>query len=210
MDEAAARAALDVPRETMAALEAFVGFLATENKRQNLVSEASLSHVWSRHILDSAQLVRFAPQQANNWLDLGSGAGFPGLVVAMLRRSNMTLVESRRLRADFLRRAAALLGVEERVEIVCARAETLPARPFEVISARAFAPLERLLALGERFSTAETRWILPKGRNAKSELDAARSSWQGDFRLEPSLTDPDSRIVIASEVRRRKRDRGAR
>jgi 16S rRNA (guanine527-N7)-methyltransferase len=188
----------------MVALEAFVRFLATENQRQNLVSEASLSRVWSRHILDSAQLVHFAPQQARTWLDLGSGAGFPGLVVAMLRRSNTTLVESRRLRADFLRRAAALLGVEEWAEILCARAETLPGRPFEVISARAFAPLERLLALGERFSTAETRWILPKGRNAKSELDAARSSWQGDFRLEPSLTDPDARIVIASEVRRRK------
>ncbi len=210
MDEAEARAALDVPRETIERLEAFIEGLRAENERQNLVSRVSLDQIWSRHILDSAQLIRFAPQQAASWLDLGSGAGFPGLIVAMLHRSKVVLVEARRLRAEFLRVAAALLGVEDRVEIVCARAETMPARPFDVISARAFAPLDALLAVGERFSTGETRWILPKGRNAKSELDAARSSWQGDFRLEPSLTDPDSRIIVASQVRRRKRDGGPR
>ena len=204
MEEAEARAALDVPRETLERLEAFIERLKAENERQNLVSRASLDQIWSRHILDSAQLLRFAPQHTKSWLDLGSGAGFPGLVIAMLHRSKVVLVEARRLRAEFLRTAAALLGIGQRVEIVCARAETLPERPFDVISARAFAPMDRLLTLGERFSTGETRWILPKGRNAKSELDAARSSWQGDFRLEPSLTDPDARIVIASEVRRRK------
>lgn len=210
MDEKEARAALDVPRETLERLDAFVNLLREENERQNLVSRSSLDRIWSRHILDSAQLVRFAPQQAGNWLDLGSGAGFPGLVVALLHCSNVTLVEARRLRADFLRRAAVLLGVEGRVELVCARAEAMPPRPFAVISARAFAPLGRLLALGERFSTGETRWILPKGRNAKSELEAARASWQGEFRLEPSLTDPDARIIVASQVRRRKKEKGSR
>lgn len=206
MTEAEAKAALDVPRETMARLEAFIERLRAENEHQNLVSRASLDRIWSRHILDSVQLLRFAPQQAETWLDLGSGAGFPGLIIAMLHRSNVALVEARKLRAEFLRAAAPLLGLEERVEIIGSRVETLPARRFDVISARAFAPLDTLLALGERFSTGETCWILPKGRNAKSELDAARSSWQGDFRLEPSLTDPDARIIIASQVRRRKRD----
>lgn len=210
MDEAEARAALDVPRETMERLEAFIQRLKAENQCQNLVSSASLDHIWSRHILDSAQLLRFAPHHAESWLDLGSGAGFPGLVIAMLHRGKVVLVEARRLRAEFLRTAAALLGIGQRVEIVCARVETLAERPFDVISARAFAPLGRLLTLGERFSTEETRWILPKGRNAKSELDAVRSSWQGDFRLEPSLTDPDARIVIASQVRRRKREKSPR
>ena len=80
-------------------------------------------------------------------------------------------------------------------------------RAVDVISARAFAPLPKLLALAERFSTPETVWILPKGRNAKSELEAARSSWQGDFRLEPSLTDADAGIVVASRVRRKPRGR---
>ena len=210
MDEAEARAAVDVPRETMERLDAFIDYLRAENLRQNLVSAGSLAHIWSRHILDSAQLVRFAPQQASPWLDLGSGAGFPGLIVPMLHRSNIVLIEARKLRAEFLRRAAVLLGVDDRVEIVCARVQTVPARRFGVISARAFAPLGQLLAAAERFSTGETRWILPKGRNATSDLDAVRSSWQGDVRLEPSLTDPDARIIVASEVRRRKRDKSAR
>jgi 16S rRNA (guanine527-N7)-methyltransferase len=97
--------------------------------------------------------------------------------------------------------------VAERVEVICARLETVPGRPFDVITARAFAPLPKLLALAERFSTPGTVWILPKGRNAKSELEAARSSWQGDFRLEPSLTDGEAQIVVATRVRRKTRGR---
>jgi 16S rRNA (guanine527-N7)-methyltransferase len=203
MDEAEAKASLDVPRETYQRLEAFIALLAEENERQNLVSRASLEHVWSRHILDSAQLLRFAPEGAETWLDLGTGAGFPGLIVALLHRSRVTMVESRRLRAEFLARAAATLGVADKVEIVCGRIETLPPSAFDVISARAFAPLDRLLALAAPFSTPRTRWLLPKGRTAKSELAAAQASWQGDFRLEPSVTDPDARIIIAERVHRK-------
>jgi 16S rRNA (guanine527-N7)-methyltransferase len=210
MTEQEAQAALDVPRETLAGLECLLNLIREENGRQNLVSATSLVHAWSRHILDSAQLLRFAPKQEGRWLDLGSGAGFPGLVLALLRRSKVTLVEERRLRAAFLEQAAERLGIADRVEVLCTRAETAPARPFDMITARAFAPLGRLLALGERFSTAATVWILPKGRSAKSELDAARSSWQGEFRLEPSLTDPDARIIVASNVRRRARGKSAR
>lgn len=202
-----ARQRLDVPRETIERLEAFATLLRGENERQNLVSTASLEMLWERHILDSAQLVRFAPPEARIWLDLGTGAGFPGLLVPLFHSATAILVESRRLRADFLRTAASLLGIAERVEIVCSRLETLCARPCDVISARAFAPLPKLLALAERFSTPETIWILPKGRNAKSELEAARSSWQGDFRLEPSLTDAEAQIVVASGVRRKPRGR---
>ncbi|HEX8380345.1 MAG TPA: 16S rRNA (guanine(527)-N(7))-methyltransferase RsmG [Allosphingosinicella sp.] len=206
MTEAEAKERLDVPRETIERLEAFVELLKAENARQNLVSKASLDAVWERHILDSVQLARFAPD-ARSWLDLGTGAGFPGLVIPLFHAAEMVLVESRRLRTDFLRAAAETLGISGRVEIVCARLETLPARPFDAISARAFAPLPKLLALAERFSTPETIWILPKGRNAKSELEAARSSWQGDFRLEPSLTDAEARIVVASRVRQKPRGR---
>ncbi|HEX8262020.1 MAG TPA: 16S rRNA (guanine(527)-N(7))-methyltransferase RsmG [Allosphingosinicella sp.] len=207
MNEIEARAALDVPRETLERLEAFVALLQSENGRQNLVSRSSLDQLWQRHILDSAQLARFAPPDADIWLDLGSGAGFPGLLIPRFHPASVVLVESRRLRVDFLRAAASVLGVGARVEIVGARLETVPARPVEVISARAFAPLPKLLALAERFSRPETVWILPKGRNAKSELDAARSSWQGDFRLEPSLTDADAAIIVATGVRRITRGR---
>ena len=141
-----------------------------------------------RHIADSAQLLRFAPSPDASWVDLGTGAGFPGLIVAALHEGPVTLVEERRLRVDFLARAAESLGVA--VEIVAGRAERVPPRPFDVISARAFAPLGRLLQLGTGFSTANSVWLLPKGRNAETELEALDPSWQGDFRLEPSVTDP--------------------
>jgi 16S rRNA (guanine527-N7)-methyltransferase len=207
MDEAEARGALDVPRETLDRLDAFVAFLRQENEGQNLVSKASLETVWSRHVLDSAQLIRFVPREARQWLDLGSGAGFPGLLIPLFHLTSVTLVESRRLRCEFLRRGAEILGISRRVEILCSSLDAVPTRRFDVISARAFAPLPKLLELAERFSTPGTLWVLPKGRNAKSELDAVRSSWQGDFRLEPSLTDADARIVVASRIRRRKKER---
>jgi 16S rRNA (guanine527-N7)-methyltransferase len=210
MDEAAAKSSLDVPRETLERLEAFARFVREENERQNLVSAASLEHLWARHILDSAQLVRFVPPEAPSWLDLGTGAGFPGLIVAFLHAARVTMVEERKLRVDFLARAAALLGVAGKSEILGARIEAVPGRPFAAISARAFAPLDKLLRLGSRFATDETIWVLPKGRNAKSELDAALSSWQGDFRLEASLTDADAGIIVARGVRPRRKGKSAR
>lgn len=204
MDEAAARAWVErecnVPRETMARLDAFAALLRGENERQNLVSKASLDQLWSRHIADSAQLVRFAPGRQASWVDLGTGAGFPGLIVAVLHAGPVTVVEERRLRADFLRRAAESLRIE--VEVIQAKAERLPPRAFDVISARAFAPLGRLLEFGTGLSTAKSVWLLPKGRNAETELAALDPTWQGDFRLEPSVTDPEARIIVATGVHR--------
>jgi 16S rRNA (guanine527-N7)-methyltransferase len=183
-------------------LERFVRLLAAENERQNLVSRGTLANAWSRHMLDSSQLLRFAPGEGS-WIDLGSGAGFPGLIVAALWPGRVTLVEARKLRVEFLHRAAELLELGDRAEILCAKVEAVPAQAYDVISARAFAPLDKLLRLGLPFSNAETVWILPKGRNAKSELDAARFSWQGEFRIEPSLTDADAGIIVARGVQRR-------
>ena len=204
MDESRARAWVereyDVSRETMERLDRFAALLREENESQNLVSRSSLDHLWLRHIADSAQLLRFAPAASATWVDLGTGAGFPGLVVALLHQGPVTLVEERRLRADFLRRAAESLGVT--VEIVAAKAERIPRRPFDVISARAFAPLGRLLQLGTALSTTKSIWLLPKGRGAQTELEALDPSWQGDFRLEPSLTDPEARIIVARGVHR--------
>lgn len=212
MDEQAARDwfahSCDVSRETLDRLGRFVDFLGQENKRQNLVAESSLESVWARHIVDSAQLFRLG-KGPDRWLDLGSGAGFPGLVLALLG-AYVTMVEERRLRADFLSRAADMLGVSDRVEIVRARVESFQAPPFATISARAFAPLDRLLGVAAHLAAPETRWVLPKGRNAKSELEAAQASWQGDFRLEPSVTDPDAMIVVAERVRRKSKGKQAR
>ncbi len=203
MDEVEARAwvarSFDVSRGTMAKLDAFAELLRAENEKQNLVSRGTLDQLWRRHIADSAQLLRFAPAGAS-WVDLGTGAGFPGLIVAALHDGPVTLVEERRLRVAFLHHAAGTMGL--RIEILHARAERVPPRPFDVISARAFAPLARLLDLGTAFSTQKSLWLLPKGRNAEAELAALDPSWQGDFRLEPSVTDAAAQIIVAKGVRR--------
>jgi 16S rRNA (guanine527-N7)-methyltransferase len=209
MEEADARAwverRFDVPRETMERLDAFAALLREESERQNLVSKASLGQLWLRHFADSAQLLAFAPSPQARWADLGSGAGFPGLVVALLHHGPVTLVEERRLRVEFLHHAAETLGVQ--VEIIASKVERITGRAFDVISARAFAPLPRLLDLGTGLSTTKTIWLLPKGRNAKDELAALDASWQGEFRLEASVTDPDAQIIVAQGVYRRAQGR---
>ncbi|MCH7630095.1 MAG: 16S rRNA (guanine(527)-N(7))-methyltransferase RsmG, partial [Proteobacteria bacterium] len=149
----------------MARLGRLADLLVEENTRQNLVARGTLPHVWQRHILDSAQLLACVPRgtmPAGPWLDLGTGAGFPGLAVAALEPDRpVTLVDSRRLRTDWLARAAADLRLAN-VDVVLSRVEDLPTRQYAVISARAFAPLDKLLHLSARFSTPETLWLLPK------------------------------------------------
>ena len=205
MDESEARAwverRFDVPRETMARLDAFAALLRQESEHQNLVSKASLGQLWLRHFADSAQLLAFSPSAEASWVDLGSGAGFPGLIAAILHNGPVTLVEERRLRVEFLGRAADALGVK--VEIIASKVERITQRSFDVISARAFAPLAKLLDLGTGLSTTKTIWMLPKGRNAETELAALDASWQGDFRIEASVTDPGAGIIIAEGVQRR-------
>ncbi|HEY0626101.1 MAG TPA: 16S rRNA (guanine(527)-N(7))-methyltransferase RsmG [Allosphingosinicella sp.] len=205
MDEAAARERLvtdyNVSRETLERLERFAALLAQENERQNLVSRGTLGSLWNRHILDSAQLLRFSPNPDASWIDLGTGPGLPGIIVALLHSGHVTLVEERRRRIEFLEMAVEELGLGTTTRVVGSKVEHMSAEPFDVISARAFAPLDKLLTVGTRFSTEKSRWVLPKGRNAAAELDAVRSSWQGDFRLEQSLTDHDAQIIVAERVR---------
>lgn len=200
-DEAKAWLAGYVPRETIARLELLVEIVLDESTRQNLISASTAEHIWTRHIVDSAQLLPLAPVGAKRWIDLGSGAGFPGMVVAAMRPGlHVTLVESRRKRIDFLISMAERLGISDRVEVAGSRLELLPSAAYDIISARAFAPMERLLPLAHRFSTNATVWLLPKGKSAASELEAVRASWQGGFRIEQSMTDPDAAIIVAEQV----------
>jgi 16S rRNA (guanine527-N7)-methyltransferase len=150
-----------------------------------------------RHIVDSAQLLRFAPPNGQ-WLDLGSGAGFPGLIVGLLSAYHVTLVESRAKRIAYLQRAVELLDMQERVTIAGTALEKLQTAPFSVISARAFAPLPRLLSLAHRFSADNTIWLLPKGRNAATELQDVTGSWKHDLRIEPSVTDDAAGILVGT------------
>lgn len=190
-----------VPRETLARLDRLHASLVEENERQNLVARGSEEDWWDRHFVDSAQLVDLG-SPAGSWLDLGSGAGFPGLVIAILTKGTVHLVESRRLRAEWLSRMVAELDLPEAI-VHHTPVERLPAFRVATITARAFAPLPRLLALGARFAGPETRWVLPKGRSAQEELASVRTAWHGEFVMHPSRTSPGSAIIVASGVRAR-------
>jgi 16S rRNA (guanine527-N7)-methyltransferase len=189
-----------VPRETFERIELYIGRLRDESRRQNLISASTFDHMWDRHILDSAQIVRFEPRPRASWVDIGSGAGLPGIVVACLVEGPVTLVEPRKLRAQFLLKLVDELGLNSIVE--CAKAEKVGGR-FDVITARAVAPLTQLLRISHHLSTKKTVWALPKGRGAQSELAEARTTWQGVFHVERSVTDPDSCILVATGVRAR-------
>lgn len=187
-----------VSRETR--LAAFVDLLRDEAGKQNLIAPSTLDQIWSRHIVDSAQLLARAPD-SGDWLDIGSGAGLPGVVVALLRDSPVELVEPRRLRTDFLSRVAVELGLSD-VVVHTDKIERTQG-PVAVISARAVAPLVDIFRIAAHRSTSSTVWVLPKGRNAQSEVAEARRKWHGSFHVEPSITAPDSLIVVAREVRPR-------
>lgn len=183
-------------------LSLLVELLRNENERQNLIAHRTMDEVWVRHIADSAQLLRFVPRGTSTWMDLGSGAGFPGLVIAILRPDLRTLlIESRTRRVEWLNRAAERLGLVN-VAVAGGRLELLDAAPVEAISARAFAPLERLVDLAARFSTSETLWLLPKGRSAGQELEQL-IGWRHMFHVEPSVTDPEAGIIVGRLLGRR-------
>ena len=188
----------DVSRETHDKLAHFKALVLDENKRQNLVSPASIADFDTRHLDDAVQLATLG--KPGNWCDVGSGAGLPGLVIAIVTDAPMTLIEPRRLRADFLRRAVTELGLDARVSEL--KAERVPDH-FDNITARAVAELSKLFAITEHLARRGTRWVLPKGRSAQKELEAAQLSWQGAFTLVPSRTSNAAMIIVAEGLRRR-------
>ena len=191
----------NVSRETYEKIEAYAGLLREEAQRQNLVSASTLDRLWDRHIVDSAQLVRFEPRPGASWVDIGSGAGLPGMVIACLVAGPVTLVEPRRLRAEFLHRAVESLRLD--VTILCAKVQRAQGN-YDVITARAVMALPQLLEISAHLSTRKTLWLLPKGRSAERELAEAQQAWQGTFHVERSVTDAESLIVVGTGVRARR------
>lgn len=180
-------------------LEDYAAMLRRANMQQNLIAASTLDQMWVRHIADSAQLLCFDVRDGGGvWLDLGSGAGLPGIIIAILTSRPVWLVESRKLRCGFLREAADALGLGTRLRVVEKRLEAVPTHAMATISARAFAPLDRLINLSTRFSTKSTRWLLPKGQNTVKELAHLPASWQGLFHVEHSLTSAESRILVGT------------
>lgn len=188
-----------VSRETLARLKAYADILADWNARHNLVAKSTLPDLWRRHFWDSAQLMPLIPPAARNLADLGSGAGFPGLVLAaMLPSLSVTLHEATTKKCAFLRLAAERMGVP--VTIQNARLEDLPPSRFDVVTARALAPLPQLLGYAQNFAGPNSVCLFLKGQNVGAELTQAHKYWNIKASQVPSQTDPSAAIVIAREL----------
>jgi 16S rRNA (guanine527-N7)-methyltransferase len=202
-DRAAFEARFDVPRETMAQLDRYAALLTEWQDRMNLVGPSTLPHIWDRHFADSAQLLPIAGT-GRSWLDIGAGAGFPGLVLAALDpTATFTLVESIAKKCRFLSEVVEQLGLQDRVSIENRRIETLPRAKFDIITARALANLAQLFDWALPYAGSGTRWLLPKGVRVHEELEFAERRFAFDHQLVASLTDAEARIVVASGVKRR-------
>jgi 16S rRNA (guanine527-N7)-methyltransferase len=196
---------LDVSRETAERLAEYAALLRAWNPKINLVSKQTLADLESRHFADSAQLLALAPPDATTWADLGSGGGFPGLVIAILAAEQrpalrVTLVESDQRKAVFLRTVAQRTGVL--VTVVADRIESVPPLGTDVLSARALAPLATLLDYAHRHLAPSGTALFPKGANWRAEVDEALERWR--FRCEnlSSATSPDGAILRIGEIHR--------
>jgi 16S rRNA (guanine527-N7)-methyltransferase len=206
LTEEDARAAVKriVGDAAMIRLDAFAERLRQESERQNLVARGSLDTLWERHFLDSAQLITLAGASDGTWIDVGTGAGFPGLVVALASDRVITMVEPRRMRAAFLQSVIDEHALAPRVSVAQVRVERLQAGKAAIISARAVASLTQLFEVTAHLVTSETVYLLPKGQSATTELTDAQQRFQGLFHVEQSITDPSSGIIRATNVKARR------
>ena len=189
-----------VSRETLARLEAYAALLVRWSARINLVGRNTLVDLWRRHILDSAQLQPLVADSARSVIDLGSGAGLPGLVLAILGVPGVELIEADSRKAAFLREAARITEVD--VTLRSCRIQAVPPHPVDVVTARACAPLERLLGLAEPFLAAKTEGLFLKGERVEDELTLARKHWTMTARLCQSRSDPRGVVLRLQQVAR--------
>jgi 16S rRNA (guanine527-N7)-methyltransferase len=194
------RARTDVSRETLARLEIYAGLLRRWQSSINLISRSSLEDLWRRHFLDSAQLAPLVEKHPARIVDLGSGAGFPGLVLAVMGAGALHLVESDARKCAFLAEVIRATGAPATLHH--ARIEALSLPRFEVVTARALAPLDRLLAYAEPHFAANGACLFLKGRRLEEELTQARDRWKMSIELFPSIADPGGTVVRLREIAR--------
>ena len=191
--------AFGVSRETEEKLRAYMALLIRWNARINLVADAEPDSLWRRHVVDSMQLVPLVPDIAGPCVDLGSGAGFPGLVLAAATGCEMHLVESDKRKCAFLQEAARMLALP-RVTVHAARIDAVVLPPAMLLTARALAPLPELLRHAHRILAPGGVALFPKGRSVAQELTAAAAGWTMRIERFPSVTEPDSTILRLSEI----------
>lgn len=204
MSKAEFEARLNVSRETMDRLESYETLIQKWNPKINLIASSTLSGIWDRHFLDSAQLTSFAPSEGR-WLDLGSGGGFPALVIAALLKDThtnllFTLVESDARKSVFLRTVIRELDLN--AEVFSDRIEKIRPQNAAVVSARALGPLEQLLGYCEMHLNNEGIALFPKGSSHKLELKQALDQWSFDLQTQPSITDPSAAIFAIKDIQR--------
>lgn len=211
MTDAAVRSVggLSVSRETFSALEQLDSLVRRWTPAINLVSRNTVPDLWSRHIEDSAQIFSHCPENAESWVDLGSGGGFPGLVVAILGREivphlRVTLVEADLRKATFLRQAATTLGVQ--VVVRSERIEAIPPLGADVVSARALAPLSDLIGFADTHLRPGGLAIFPKGARYQDELVEARKTWMFDVDTQRSLSESEAAILVIRNIHRARND----
>jgi len=180
-------------------LRQFAGLVEKWSAKINLVSKGDLPHVWERHVLDSLALVPLLPAETEFEIDLGSGAGFPGLVLAIATGIPFTLIESDRRKAAFLVEAARVTAAP--VSVICERIEGAKTLPAPLVTARALAPLDRLVGLALPHLAPGGVCLFPKGRNAADELTQARALWQMEVATFPSAANPESSILRLENIR---------
>jgi 16S rRNA (guanine527-N7)-methyltransferase len=186
-------AQLGVSRETLERLSVYLELLRRWQPAINLVGPATLVDPWRRHILDSAQLAAHVPAEAANLVDLGSGAGFPGMVLALLGVRGVHLIEANRRKARFLREVARATGAPATVH--AERIERMQGWPVDVVTARALAPLPHLLELAHPFIASDSVCLFLKGKSVERELTAARLSWHMEAEALPSLSEPAGSVL---------------
>ena len=197
---------VDVSRETRDQLEALVNTLVRWQKAINLVGRTTIEGIWTRHVLDSAQLVILIPERAKTLTDLGSGGGFPGLVVAAMRPDlDVTLIESDARKAAFLGEAGRRMGLEKQPKIVIGRIESVAPAKADVVTARALAPLAQLLEWAEPHRTDTAICLFHKGKDWQAELTEAMKDWELPGKPFTSVTDLDGVILRIGPYRLRDR-----
>jgi len=202
VEAALRRFAPDVSRETLASLEAYLETLTKWQKAINLVGPATLADAWTRHIVDSAQLVPLIPAEARSLADLGTGAGLPGLVLAALKPElAVTLVESDARKAAFLGEAGRRMGLKKQPKIVIGRIEAVPPADADVVTARALAPLKQLLIWADRHRSDTAICLFHKGKDWQAELTDARRAWDIPYQSHGSATDRDAVILRVGAYR---------
>jgi 16S rRNA (guanine527-N7)-methyltransferase len=189
---------LDVSRETMDRLKAYVELLVSWNRRINLVSRNTIGDIWRRHILDSAQLYPHIQTQARILVDLGSGAGLPGLVLGILGVPELHLVEADGRKVAFLREALRISGTKGQIH--AARIDRVKPIAADVITSRALAPLSELLTLSQRFRKTDTRCLFLKGSQTEAEVSEANRAWKMRIERFPSLSDPTGCILQLEDI----------